>query len=171
MLRITILLVTFIIIQLFNNLIFADSNKQLKIEDNIIIKNESDAVNRALEFSGFDKLKDFDIEKAKGKVELMIARDSTTPFLADSINGKIAWSIEFKDVILDLDQTTYEQEIANPLSFVILIDAESGRLLRFESIHTELIIPSHKVVPIKVAEYQLAINGSEMYHSLPLIIP
>ena len=141
------------------------------IEDSFIIKTESDAVKRALEYTGFDKLKDFDIEKAKGEVELIIARDSTTPFLADSINGKVGWSVEFKDLILDLDHTSNDIELINLISFVIYIDAEYGRLLKIITYKKDKNDINMERASAEITNLELNKLKLEEYISIPSKIP
>ena len=100
------------------------------------IATAEEAIRRALEYTGFDKSKGFSIEESVGKVKLETARDTTTPFLHDRINGRTIWSVEFNGILLNPKSIKPEKIEANPKKFEGWLDAETGILLRVCSPYT-----------------------------------
>ena len=96
--------------------------------DYVPVTTAEEAVERALAYTGFDKLEGLDLKDLKEMAQLTIACDSTTPFLSDSIDGGVVWRIEMPGLILDLTAYDNEEETAHPKDFIILIDSVSGRL-------------------------------------------
>jgi hypothetical protein len=97
-------------------------------------------------------------------VRLEVARDSTTPFLADSIDGRVAWRVNFPSIILDLDSCAIALRNRYPRDIEVWIDSISGTLLRIRSWPAGA---PHKVSAqpsTKDAEGEM---GSEVYLSIP----
>jgi hypothetical protein len=80
------------------------------------------AIARALAYTGFDELETCSRANAENTARLVTIRDSTTPFLADSIDGQRAWVVTFSDLAV-----TGGDFLA---TFVITIDAQTGRLFK-----------------------------------------
>ena len=97
------------------------------------ITTPEEAVAKALDVTGFDRLKGIDTAAAKLSATLVTMVDSTTPFLADSINGRKVWRVEFKNVILDLKNVSSEISESHPRDFVVYVDPELGGLLKVVS--------------------------------------
>lgn len=91
------------------------------------------AVARALKITGFDQLKSIDTLAAVSSAKLITMFDSTTPFLADSINGDTVWRIEFKDVVLGLKDVPAELAEQHPRHFVVYLSPSPGGLIRVSS--------------------------------------
>jgi hypothetical protein len=137
--------------------------KAQTLEKSYVLQTSERAIERAIEYSGFDKLKGFvRLKSAIDITELIIARDSTTPFLSDSIEGKTAWRVEFKDIIL--------REGARPITFDVLLDAETGRLFEIRSRYVGPPDERPCEPPAKIAREQLGMN-IEKYNGFPTKLP
>jgi len=97
------------------------------------LKDSKSAVERALEFTGFDKSRNFSYDSSIGKVELTEAIDTTTPFLYEGINGRLVWLVEFKNIFLN--PTNYDENklLNKAKDFMVYVDAENGHLLKIFS--------------------------------------
>jgi hypothetical protein len=137
------------------------------LKDSYAIQTPDQAVNRALAYTGFDKLKDFNPDKSLGEVQLVTARDSTTPFLSDSINSRTAWRVSFKDLILPLYGFKQQTIASHPKSFQILIDAETARLFEIRSVSDASREGGLCEAPAKVATEQLRYMAAEIYYGFP----
>ena len=92
-------------------------------DDNIQSTDQAMAI--ALKYTGFDQLDcytDSVHAATKSAVRFFTTEDSTTPFLADSIDGKKAWVITFKDLAV-----TNGKFLA---TFTVVLDAQTGRLFK-----------------------------------------
>lgn len=101
---------------------------------------------------------------ASTDVRLEVARDSTTPFLADSIDGRVAWRVKFPSVILDLDSCSIALRNRYPRDIEVWIDSISGTLLRIRSWPAGAPQKVPAQPGTKDAEEQI---GSEVYLSIP----
>ncbi|MBU0982464.1 MAG: hypothetical protein KKA42_01240 [candidate division Zixibacteria bacterium] len=95
----------------------------------------NEAIDRALEFTGFDKLAEYMRPDPETDVVLTVARDSTTPSLADSIDGREVWQVRFRDCALGgrLRSTNSAMELQGIRTYHAWIDSQNGRLLRLYS--------------------------------------
>ncbi|RLD06312.1 MAG: hypothetical protein DRI32_02815 [Chloroflexi bacterium] len=89
------------------------------------------ALERALAYTGLEQTMDTSGIKAEQVAKLVIAKDSTTPFFSEMIDGQEVWCVTFPDVKLDLEGW-YPSVIANqcPKTFEVLIEPTTGALLR-----------------------------------------
>ncbi|MEA2030010.1 MAG: hypothetical protein U9N55_00210 [candidate division Zixibacteria bacterium] len=100
-----------------------------------VLKTRQDAENTALAFTGFSKLKECSVDTAKS-IKLVIT-DDQTPFLRDSINGRECWQIEI-EARLELEMWITPDSLRDiSRKFVVLLDAETGRLVRISSVLAE----------------------------------
>ncbi|MFH2049218.1 MAG: hypothetical protein ABIJ12_07210 [bacterium] len=127
--------------------IAGDESEQPKIEDHFLIKTESDAIKRALEYTGFNEINNYDKSKSIEKIELIVAQDSTTPFITNHIEGRIAWSISFKNLDIISFKKTCESDSAYKIKTDVVIDAENGELLQINSYINSFGINSTLITP------------------------
>jgi len=128
-------LLSFIIFLLVFNPVFSQDgsiDSTLDISRICPVHTKDEALERASLFTGFQE-KTATKSLSENDVKLITLVDTTTPFIADSINGRVAWQINFKNVILDLKRTLEEDELKNPRNFEVLIDSINGQLLEIRS--------------------------------------
>ena len=130
-----------------------------------------EAVERALAYTGFAKLEGLDTKDRKEMVQLTVVRDSTTPFLSDSIEGRVVWRIEMPGLILDLTAYDNEEETAHPKNFTILIDSVSGRLTDVQFSDPGVEAAMFPDAPWQVATRQLKEMTHEEYVGFPNELP
>jgi hypothetical protein len=87
---------------------------------------EEMAISRAMQYTGFDRLKNTPDTALTTRAELVIIEEDRTPFLADSVIGKKVWKVHIGGVKLDLPDW-YAVDSQPERTFEILIDAETGR--------------------------------------------
>jgi hypothetical protein len=93
------------------------------------IATEAEAVQRALQLTGFDALPD-----VEARAERVIVADSQTPFLAKQIVGRPAWRVELAKVSLVLRSAVAGfQDRYRRRRFSVLLDEENGKLLEITS--------------------------------------
>ena len=133
------------------------------------IRTAGEALTRALEYTGFDKLRTFRIAaSADDMAQRTTMTDSTTPFLSEYINGRSGWRIEFPGVVLDLDRASPEYEAQYPKNVVVFIDSSSGQLLEIRATAEGLgaeDLPAEATA--EEAERQLRGMASEFYSGFP----
>ena len=127
-----------------------------------------EAVERALAYTGFDKLEGLDTKDRWEMARLTIARDSTTPFLSDSIDGHTAWRVTFEGVILDIEEYSDEVEVSHPKDFEVLIDSVTGRLFSVISRYKGKARDFLPEVPAEIAEEQLRMSFEEYLCFVPV---
>ncbi len=132
------------------------------VRETFLLKSKQEAVTRALEYTGFDELRNFELDKSLNEVQLITVHDSTTPFLSDSINGKTAWAVEFENIVL--------QANASPITFTVILDAETGRLFEIRSKYEGPPEKRPCEPSAKLAEQQLGMT-IERYLGLPQTPP
>lgn len=102
-------------------------------------------------------------------VRLAAVRDTLTPFLHHSLDGRICWIVTYRNVLLDLPQTDLEWGRTRQFTFEILIDTPSHRLVRIvgtlDEKHDELL----RLPPPQQAESLLIPN--EEYSGWPSRVP
>jgi hypothetical protein len=95
-----------------------------------VLQTKEQALQRALEYSGFKESPGFVVPQADSCVKMMEIKDSTTPFLSDSISGAERWVVTFDSVFLDFGgwaRETVMDQIRKSYHFVL--DPSTGRLL------------------------------------------
>jgi hypothetical protein len=125
------------------------------------IATAEEAVQRAFEYTGFDKSKGFSVKESIGEVKLEIATDTITPFLHDSIDGRTIWSVEFNGILLNPKSIKPEKIEANPKRFEVWLDAETGILLRVFSPYTGSDSTGLSVITAEQAESKLRASNEE----------
>jgi hypothetical protein len=101
-----------------------------------VLKTKEQALQRALEYSGFTESPGFVVPQADSCVKMMEIKDSTTPFLSDSISGAERWVVTFDSVFLDFGgwaKSTVDNQIKKSYHFVL--DPVTGRLLKVFSVY------------------------------------
>jgi len=115
-------------------LVAAGANPQVSERDDQTgpqpITSPKAALERALAYTGLEQTMDTIGIKAEEVAKLVVARDSTTPFISDRIDGQEVWCVTFSNVKLNLEGC-YPSAIANqcPKTFEIIIDSIDGSLL------------------------------------------
>jgi len=135
------------------------------------IKNAEEAINRALLYTGFDKVNDVDIKDMLNKAKIDTITDDKTPYLSKSINDRDIWEIEFLGINLTslFERRTGINE-SKYFNFKVYIDKESGRLIKIHYIK-EGYDPNESPLPsAEVAERQM-IRIGEVYHGFPDSLP
>ncbi len=139
-------------------------------QDGAAITSPEQAVAKVLAYTGLDKMKDFRAGSPEEIVTLVTVRDSTTPFLSDSIDGRRCWLVTFEDVWLHLDSTRIGQELDRPKTFWVYLDSLTGRFLkarfRIKGDTTTLF----REPTAKEATELISALG-EKYHSIPATVP
>jgi hypothetical protein len=100
----------------------------------VAIQTPQEAVKRVFEYTGFNEIKEFSKAQAEKIARLSIAKDSTTPFLCERINGAKVWEVTLDSIYLDLPSWDPDWvKKYNPKSFIALIDSATGQLLKIFS--------------------------------------
>ncbi|MBU8935015.1 MAG: hypothetical protein KOO62_13595 [candidate division Zixibacteria bacterium] len=146
---------------------WSDDTPMPNVPEHYSLQTAEEAVDLALKYTGFDKQPGYDRATSIAGVRLGTVRDSTTPFLSDSIDGRTAWVIEFKDVVFELGPEGGKKVLTAPFTFRVNMDAETGRFLgaRFTSIDDESaskLQPSADNASRELEMYDLA-----KYHGIP----
>jgi hypothetical protein len=123
------------------------------------LANGTAAVYRALEYTGFDKLKYFS-EVGIVNPELVINKDDKSPFLSSLIDNIKVWKVTFKNVRM----VTKLQE--SKRDFTILLDPQTGKLLQIKSVSNYGSSDIASEPPANAAENYLRDMNIE-FHGLP----
>ena len=134
------------------------------------ISTASEAVEIALAFTGFSELSQLKLGPPEELVALVVARDSITPFLADSVDGRTVWQVEIPNVILELEAWDPESALQHPKDFVILLDSASGRLMSIRFWDSGKRPTDIREAPAKSAEDQMQMRR-ERYLNFPTEAP
>lgn len=110
------------------------------------IKTPKDAVNRALEYTGFNKSRTYVSRNSEDIAELTKVADSLTAFISDTINSKDVWSVEFSGIQL-LPFKGAEANDLYPKDFDVILDPETGNLLKINSSFFEFESERHYDFP------------------------
>ena len=97
----------------------------------VALQTKEQALQRALAYSGFMQMPGFVVPQADSCVQMMAIKDSTTPFLSDSISGAERWVVTFDSVFLELggwSAGTVSNQIRKTYNFVL--EPSTGRLLK-----------------------------------------
>ncbi|MCP4703666.1 MAG: hypothetical protein GY865_03570 [candidate division Zixibacteria bacterium] len=109
--------------------------KEEVINTKIPILTEESAENKAIEYLGFQKMKDFKRDRnLEGATKIDINNDKT-PFLQDQINDCDIWKVTFKDITLS-PYRGYPDSVDVPRTFDVYIDPNDGTLLKIESLYS-----------------------------------
>ncbi|MBU8935016.1 MAG: hypothetical protein KOO62_13600 [candidate division Zixibacteria bacterium] len=123
------LFVTVVVICLCAAFAAADDTLTPDVPEHYALQTADEAIDLTLKYTGFEKCPGYDRATTIRDVRLETVNDTATQFLRDNINGREAWIIEFKDVVLKLELAGYGESQTLPMLFRIVIDAETGCLL------------------------------------------
>jgi hypothetical protein len=135
-----------------------------------VLKTKEQALQRALEYSGFTESPGFVVPQADSCVKMMEIKDSTTPFLSDSISGAERWVVMFDSVFLDFGgwaKSTVDNQIKKSYHFVL--DPVTGRLLKVYSVYEKPAMDLTPEPSVEASEANLIQN--ERYVSLVDLVP
>jgi len=133
---ITLKLLLVIILCNFMVNIVKPSDEEVKKETAFKIKTPELALQRALEYTGFDKSKTF-IAKPAGDIAILTKlHDSLTPFIGDTINSKSVWLVKFVKIQLQSHDGPLPAG-RYPEDFDVILDPETGDLLKINSSFNE----------------------------------
>lgn len=121
--------------------------------------NEKDAINRALQLTGFDEI---DKYNARGNIEGTKIQKSKPeiPFLDNDDLSESIWQIDFRDVPIGAGTTRMISR-----DFTVFIDGKSGKLLMIYSISDNvgssdtLPQPSAQVAELNMQKAEMSFNG------------
>ena len=137
-------------------------------DDSIVVRDSAQALEMALAYTGFEEYPDFELKDALGRVEEVTFRDSTMPFLADSLDGLPAWEVEFQSVILHRATSSLGLDKKHPKQVTVSLDQNTGKLLRI--IVLEMGLSRDSLYPkadSKTAESKLQGCSLQRFHGLP----
>ncbi len=124
------------------------------------------AVELALEYTGFERDTDGPLTAEDARVEVVTMRDSITPFIADEIDGRRAWLVTLPHVIVDSRYTVPKIAEDNPKDFEVYLDSTTGQLLSIIVRPDGYDSTMHPPPPAREAERQLA-QATESYLGIP----
>lgn len=127
--------------------------------------NKEDAILAAFRFTQLNRLPGVTVS---GR-EIIVSED-TTPFLANSINGRRAWLVEVDHVTLRLPSADTKVNDHFVRTFHITIDANSGQLLRVKSSGEPKTTTLRPEAGASSAEAQIKSSG-ERYEGIPDVEP
>lgn len=123
------------------------------------------AVQQAELYTGFAAMKGIDISKLADSCQKVTYFDSTTPFIAAELDGRSAWVVPYRNVVLNrpLAQTDSARYAHDCAAF---LDAETGLLLKI--VRTDTTADSLVALepPSNIAVSQLK-RHAEQYFGLP----
>lgn len=138
--RIIILSVIFILVAIFISIIEAIDLPYGNDSVNGTIKSADQAIELAINIIGFQNIPSEKVTPINStRAYIDITRDSVTPFISGEITGRKAWHIYFKDIVLNLSNTEYEQEEKYPKDIEIVIDSITGQLLIVKIVNSNVI--------------------------------
>ena len=130
-----------------------------------VLENASQAVEKALEFTGFKMSKDYSLPQvAEDIAKLDVTELLSFPFLADQMNGKEVWRIEFDSVLLKHEKAKKSMDAEYYRDFVVAIDAASGHLIEIRSIAKGF---GDSVVELTISAYEKQCWGAEEHLGFP----
>lgn len=135
------------------------------------ITSATEAVETALAYTGFSELSQLKLSPPEELATLIVARDSITPFLADSVDGRTVWQVEIPNVILELDAWGLESALEHPKDFVILLDSATGRLMSIRFWDSGKRPTDIREAPSQMAESQMLFRSQERYLGFPSEAP
>ena len=96
------------------------------------LKTSDGALDRALAYAGFEKMRGFSRPNAATSTITMSIVDTTTPLLSERISGEDRWVVTFKNVYLEMDSiwSEYNHSIQLRKTFKFYLDSQNGQLLK-----------------------------------------
>jgi len=120
------------------------------------------AVKKALEYTGFEKMKGFSIKDNLDVSEIVIIHNDNTPFLHEKINERKCWKVVMKDIYLHFYKSRDTTDTI-PRLIETYIDAENGQLYKIEMKHDDSVCSLNPEPAHETAEQTLR-NHNEIYH-------
>jgi len=139
--------------------------------ENNSIKNAEEAINRALLYTGFDKVNKINVKDMSNYVKLTKITNTKIPFLEKSVEGKDIWEIEFQNINISHiyeKRTGLEKSIT--MSFSVYIDKETGKLLEIHYIKDGYNSEDSPLPSTDLAEQQMN-STAEIYYRFPDSLP
>lgn len=128
------------------------------------LSSPSDALAAAMRYTGLERSRGYQLPQSASDItSLKVFRDSTTPFVADSIDGRRAWCIRIENITFD---TVTPKVFCPARDFEIWIDSASGRLLQIVS---ALDSPLYRMYPqpsVGSIEFDMGMSR-EVYKGIP----
>ena len=120
----------------------------LRTKQDLALSSAETAIEKALMFTGFRDVfvkKDRGLKEALSSAQLIVGKDDESPFISDLIDSKEVWKIKFESVFLDY-KNWHPDWVAryNPKTFYVLLEPESGALLKIFSVMDE---PDSNIAP------------------------
>lgn len=133
------------------------------------INSADQAIELAINIIGFQNI-NFDkcalINRTRAYID--ITQDSVTPFISGEIKGRKAWYLYFKDIVLNLSNTEYEQEEKYPKDIEIVIDSITSQLLIVKIVNSNTIDSTNLYRdPTTQEATELLSSLGEKYQGLP----
>jgi hypothetical protein len=136
----------------------------------VVLQTKEQALQRALAYSGFMQMPGFVVPQADSCVRMMEIKDSTTPFLSDSISGAERWVVTFDSVFLKVGRWS-DGIVRNQIkkSYHFVLDPITGRLLKVYSEYGKFAMD---LTPEPTAEASaIDLSRNERYVSLVDSVP
>jgi hypothetical protein len=135
--------------------------------DSLKIKSAPEAYDTALRYTGFEVSDSTAREEIERSAALITIENDQTPFLREQVNGHVAWKLEFSGVRFLDEQIEHRLQQKPIRSFEVIIDAQTGLLLRIYSIRENYDKSTSPVPPVDIAEDQMRRCGREKYLGFP----
>ena len=148
----------------------AQVNKQDFAFDHYKIKTAAEAVARAIEYVGIDRLKNISLSEIEKETQLVTISNDNTPFFHKLINDRPVWQIQFPNIRL-IEPRAIDSIDTHLRTFTALIDPVSGDLLKIHSILDGYDTSISPLPPAEVAEMEFQRGGREIYLACPGTIP
>jgi hypothetical protein len=143
---------------------FAEDLQANASDEKFSIATAEEAIRKAIEYTGFPCMKGFIItDMVSGLANPALITDTSTPFIADQIDGRPVWVVKFKNVILSLENVPAEIEADYPKDFDIFLDSVTGLPLKVISGSKEEIYR----LPTRQEAEQLLSSTGERYSGIP----
>jgi hypothetical protein len=134
------------------------------------IKSPSEAVARAIEYIGSEKLSDISVKSAEQTAELVEIKDDNTPYFHRIINSGPVWRVQFPNIRLT-DSRMRDSIDTYFRTFTALIDPKTGNLLKIHSIRDDYDTSVSPLPSAEIAESQFQRAGRQYYLGCPGIHP
>jgi hypothetical protein len=139
--------------------------------DSLKVKSASEAYDIALHYTGFEVSDSAVRDEIERSAALITIENDQTPFLREQVNGHPAWKLEFSGVRFLDEQIEHRLQQKPIRSFEVIIDAQTGLLLRIYSIRENYDKSISPMPSVDKAEDEMRRYGREKYHGFPANLP